>query len=696
VIYRFAGHELDAAESRLLREGAPVEVQPKVLDALRLFVENPGRLLSKEELLRRLWPDVVVGEESLTQVIRKLRVALGDDPQEPRFVQTVLKRGYRFLPAVEAVDRASEPEPVPVPQTAETRAARPARPIGVAAAAAAGLLLVLALGFAFRGRELPAPGEPDARETRLTATPARESFPAISPDGARYAFVRPTEPTGEFDLFVAALDGGESRLTASDAVEFAPAFSPDGRWILYSTRGESGSEVWRIPSLGGAAEVVVVDGEWGTWSPDGARVAYLRRIPGGGSEVRSRSLTSGEEAILWRLDGPLEALAWSPDGARLAAVASNRVVVGPAGSEARPTPLGPVVGYVRSVAWEPDGGALIADGRWAGTGGNLVRLSLADGVPRPVTRGASGLYHPTLSADGRRLVYAVEHKVRQIWRFDGDRRAAGELALPTGIECFDVSPDGRTLAATDWLAADLAATLALFEIEGGARRTLGSGLCPAFSPDGRALAFLGHREEDLGLWRLDLETGERRRIAEDHGDTALTERNAARRPAFSPDGRRIAFEATRRAEGSGLFVVDVEGGATRMLAPGVYGNLAWSPDGRWIAASGAGEASGFALIEVATGTVRRALAGSAYRASAVWLGGEALFLGDQVTRPAHVPVEPRTLAARAPMPFVRAPDSSFWGLFEALPDRRGGWLTVVERYESDLFLLERAPREAAP
>src|SRR5262245_39669368 len=99
-IYRFKEFELDAAESRLKQRGEEVMLQPKVFAALLLLVSRPGQLITKQELMEALWPDSFVNEEALAQVIHKLRRALGDNHEEPRFVQTVLKRGFRFLPAV--------------------------------------------------------------------------------------------------------------------------------------------------------------------------------------------------------------------------------------------------------------------------------------------------------------------------------------------------------------------------------------------------------------------------------------------------------------------------------------------------------------------------------------------------------------------------------------------------------------------
>lgn len=95
--YRFGEFHYDAAEARLYRGELELDLEPKMHDALRFFLERRGELLSKDELLDKLWPDATVNEDSLTQIVKKLRHALDDDPRDPRFLKTVMKRGYRFL-----------------------------------------------------------------------------------------------------------------------------------------------------------------------------------------------------------------------------------------------------------------------------------------------------------------------------------------------------------------------------------------------------------------------------------------------------------------------------------------------------------------------------------------------------------------------------------------------------------------------
>jgi adenylate cyclase len=124
--YRFGPFVVEAASYRLTREGRDVPLSPKIIDLLLYLAARPSTLVSKDELFAALWPDVAVTDNALTQAVSELRQALGDDPARPTFVQTVARRGYRFIAPVETL------QPVPAP-AADRAPADPSRPpaIGV-------------------------------------------------------------------------------------------------------------------------------------------------------------------------------------------------------------------------------------------------------------------------------------------------------------------------------------------------------------------------------------------------------------------------------------------------------------------------------------------------------------------------------------------------------------------------------------
>src|SRR6185503_8082189 len=141
--YRFGSFILDTDQRVLFREDKPVPLTPKVFDTLLILVEKKGRIVEKDELMNRLWPDTFVEETNLTFNIKQLRKLLGDDARQPVYVETVSRRGYRFIANVEelltdddvgqmtrrfessARQSAAEPEPAARAETPDQVVAAP-------------------------------------------------------------------------------------------------------------------------------------------------------------------------------------------------------------------------------------------------------------------------------------------------------------------------------------------------------------------------------------------------------------------------------------------------------------------------------------------------------------------------------------------------------------------------------------------
>jgi DNA-binding winged helix-turn-helix (wHTH) protein len=99
--YRFGSFVVDTASYRLLKDGAPLPLSPKALDLLILFLNRPQALVTKDDMLNALWPGIAVTDNALTQVVSELRQTLGDRPAEPTYIQTVPRRGYRFVGVID-------------------------------------------------------------------------------------------------------------------------------------------------------------------------------------------------------------------------------------------------------------------------------------------------------------------------------------------------------------------------------------------------------------------------------------------------------------------------------------------------------------------------------------------------------------------------------------------------------------------
>lgn len=152
--YRFDAWHLDAADRRLTRDGAVVEVNARYLDALVLLVRENGRLVTKDRFLDDVWRGVPVTDEALTQCIRTLRRTLGDDASRPRFIETVPKHGYRFVAPVALPDGPTREPTVATPSVTATAIGERRRDTlllggaGTVGAGMAGLIGGLIYGFA--------------------------------------------------------------------------------------------------------------------------------------------------------------------------------------------------------------------------------------------------------------------------------------------------------------------------------------------------------------------------------------------------------------------------------------------------------------------------------------------------------------------------------------------------------------------
>lgn len=449
--FRAGELEVDRAAMRAVLAGRALTLEPKALDLLLLLAANCGRVVTKDEIFERVWPGVIVSDNSLTRLVAQLRRELGDDPETPRYLETVRTRGYRFLPTPEAVETDGAPpstgpaeaaapplagEPPPpdrgrsVPEPPRDGAERmPGRWTRLPRVAATSGLAVL-LGATAFWLVARLDGQPDRRTpgalTQLTVDPAFDGQPAISPDGTSVVFV--SERSGVPELWLRPIVGGEERaLTSGDGGAVDPVFSPDGRWICYTSLRHGG--IWQIPAAGGTPRRLTDFGSRAAFSPDGSRLVFQSQeqvMLGGGQWVASRSST------LWLLD----------------------VTTGAS------TPLtrrGTTPGGHGAPRWSPDGGSIVfVSNDWRLSG--LWRVSVAGGEPERIAETAGWLAEPVFEPSGRSLLALRSTPGRGLAvvrvPLEGGRAAAIETVLPAappGCSRLALSQDGRLLllAATE-------------------------------------------------------------------------------------------------------------------------------------------------------------------------------------------------------------------------------------------------------
>jgi DNA-binding winged helix-turn-helix (wHTH) protein len=295
-VFRFGEVEVSERDLRATRNGQEIAIEPKALRVLIYLLCNPGRLVTKEELLSSVWGDAAVTENSLARAIALLRKVLNDDVRQPRLIATVHTAGYRFIGAVDvskdglaltAADQnqaqtdtqadpvaASGPHPVVHPKQGHFRWALP-----VAAVVAA---VVLMVGFWYLRRELPAPRITGYTQLTYDGQP---KFPAGT-DGTRLYFTQGSPRS----INQIGVNGGETvpvPLVVRGNKLWLSDVSPDGSTALVSSYDTEPWSLLSTPMLGGSIQHVG-DGERGVFSPDGNSILYN---------------TESGEVILARRDG---------------------------------------------------------------------------------------------------------------------------------------------------------------------------------------------------------------------------------------------------------------------------------------------------------------------------------------------------------------------------------------------------------
>ena len=275
-VVRFGPFEADLRTGELRKSGVNLRLSEQPFQVLAALLEKPGELVTREELRDRLWPDdTFVGfEDSLNTAANKLRQTLGDSARNPKYIETLQGRGYRFVGQIER-------QPQQPPRTKQ---------LWIASVAAAAVAAIAAVYFL---RPEPEPAPLTFVEKPLTSLPGLEMGPAFSPDGSRVAFSCDGVRRVTSNICVQSVEnpsGEPIRLTEGPERDLQPEWSPDGEWISFvrvlefkPPPGGGRYRLMRVPASGGQARTIVDtlsrnDNIWPVWSPDGKFLVYSGKI----------------------------------------------------------------------------------------------------------------------------------------------------------------------------------------------------------------------------------------------------------------------------------------------------------------------------------------------------------------------------------------------------------------------------------
>jgi Tol biopolymer transport system component/DNA-binding winged helix-turn-helix (wHTH) protein len=544
VRYHFGPFILDPGAWRLRRGSVEVAWTPKAFELLALLVRERQRGLTKQQLFDEVWPDTAVTENTLTQRIREIRDALGDDPQEPRYIRTIPRIGYQFVHATEEqpadVDSGSRlpekvapvsgsrstsirlvptshdssaavPDELPHAHEEPTETERTAHEATAAAlvkrersptkrvyavAALASVIAAASVYFAWNASN----SFGDRGELLLSTFDGSHTSPSLSPDGQMIAFLMGVD--GVAQVFVKAIRSGEPvQITSGTAPSRRPRWSPRGDQVVFERAGQG---IWSVSPLGGVARRIVEEGSNPNFSADGSMLVF-ERGPG-----------SAQGNTRWGL--------WLADAA---------------GSNIRP-----ISGTPEKFFWsEPGYPALSPDGKWvaffsqtAGPRGDFWIVRTEGGGARQITHDRREGGPPVWSGDSRSIIFASERRgSRTLWRATLD---GGIEPVTMGAGADDEPDVSRSGGAIVYSHRRNRAAIAVWDPATDARQIIVERpqppWLPDLSPDGKRIAFFADIEGDMQLFTVALNGTDLRQV------TFGTKQENIH-PAWSPDGKSLYY-----------------------------------------------------------------------------------------------------------------------------------------------------------
>jgi Tol biopolymer transport system component/DNA-binding winged helix-turn-helix (wHTH) protein len=589
---RFGQFDLNLAEVKLLKRGLPVRLENQPYQILAALLDRPGELVSREELCADLWPDgtYVDFDESLNTAVKKLRYALGDSPENPVFIETVPRRGYRFIAPVQ--DVGIQPLKPAAPgnghQPLETPTDSLATPVSRATRTSGRLIALGIIVIAVCTLLYRAVFPPTLRVTqtvRLTNSSRVEPWGRITSDGSRLFFL---EREGDhWNARQISVAGGES-VPFGTSPRNTKIFdvSPDKSEMLFApfTMRTPDLPLWSMPLVGGAPRRIGdILASAANFSPDGTRIAFTNTKGAfvanrDGSGLRQLADLSDCWSIAWSHDGKTLRFGQDHNGAHL-------WQVGATGHDLHP--------FLPS--WSA------GDGRWMPDGSYYVFAAAKDGqkalwalrespsfpwlrqTPTQITFPPISFDNPTPSRDGR-FIYADGGLSQQIdvVHFDSASHQFKPAIPGFNVTEVEFSPDHQWVLYTNWNQLWRSRPDGSDRLQLAGPPSIPHNYFAHWSPDSKHILFEDLEDGKSTIYLVSAEGGP--------AQQPLPPGPAQRRPNWSPDGQTLGFSIEEDAGATppsnpGIYFFDLATGRSTFVAgSGGLIHPHWSPDGRFLAA----------------------------------------------------------------------------------------------------------------
>jgi DNA-binding winged helix-turn-helix (wHTH) protein/Tol biopolymer transport system component len=594
LLFRFDPFEVDATAGQLRKHGLKLRLSGQPLEILIMLLEHPGAVVTREEIRQRLWSSetFVDFENSLNKAINKLRQALSDSSDKPTYIETLPRRGYRFLQPVQRIESQTvsvQPEPFAPATFSSAPIATPNKP---PKARALRLTLFVAAALIFLGfswlffRPLPAPRI--LKITPLTTSGRADMFGRLQTDGVRLFFLERRGHRWQLSQMPASGGAVEPFPTSLSNAKIL-SVSPDASELLLASFTERGRllALWLMPSVGGTprrlGDLMATDA---VFTPDGARITYAN--DDGIFEVARDTLNPRK---LLGAKGPKQSLSWSPDGrelrfewitapqdgATLWSVSSDSRKLHQLFPDWREAPaqccgrFSPDGRYFFFVGFSPDGSRAVYALREPR--GFLFRRSL----PQRLDTSPFFLDEPVPGLDGRHLYSLVIDARSEYVRFDPSTHDLHPLLGGASASWLNIAPSlDRGVFRGEGSA------LFISKLNGSERGELVPASLhpeiPALSPDGKQILFCA-KPSGSPFFKISA-------VSPDGGPVhdLVSESFSVYAPSWSPDSGKFLYAADPDdSTHTGVFVYDCNTKHSRKI-PGSEGlwKSRYSPDGKFV------------------------------------------------------------------------------------------------------------------
>lgn len=586
--FEFGEFVLDPREKVLFRNGTPVPVAPKVLQLLFVLIENHDHIVEKEKLMEEVWADSFVEESNLTYSVRQLRKVLRDDIHKPQFIETVPRRGYRFIGEIYIVGESNGLRYVPfdrVSTLAEARISNDWRDHPVMYSVTAILLIVLLLAaslYIFRGGSRDERSSADSETSGLKfETVASSDGPlaaTISPDGKYIAYANTA--SDRQSLWLRQLSSGiNTQIVAPEdgVIYLHLEFSSSVEYVYVSRRyKDQPAHIDRVSILGGAVKTNILNNVNGafTISPDDRRISFRRY------EERKRSLLvaniDGSDAQqVFETTKTFTGNAFSPDGKTIA-FASGQSDTGERDFgvyliDAEGNSVKPATDFkwyhVRSVVWFPNQNGLLVTARTKlDEPQQLWEIYLPSGEVKKITDTQNDFSSLSATADLSNILLVQVSLTSNLYLAPSEDRDNVQ-SITQALQDISWTPeDGLVYCSLSGGNPDI--WLMSSDKMNQKQLTTGNSTdrSPVVSPDGSSIVFLSDRSGKFNLWRIG---------ADGSNPVQLTDGEGEQNPVFTPDGQFVVFNSAKDAH---LWQVSIEGGEPTLVSGKRSNNISISPD----------------------------------------------------------------------------------------------------------------------